>query len=65
MTAEAIEHRIEALDEQDNDYFQAGSKKACAIAAANGFPVPKFDPDAYLPRPTVSVVITDIFNVQY
>lgn len=44
---DAIQRRIDTLDNQDNDYFKKGSEKAIAHAEAMGFSIPPFDPTNY------------------
>lgn len=44
---EAIQRRIDTLDNQDNTYFQKGAEMAIAQAEANGYEIPPFDPANY------------------
>ena len=40
---DAVQRRIETLDNQDNPYFQKGAEMAIAQAEANGYEIPPFD----------------------
>ena len=44
---EAIQRRIDTLDNQDNLYFQKGAEMAIVQAEANGYEIPPFDPAKY------------------
>ena len=44
---DAVQRRIDTLDNQDNDYFQRGAEMAIAQAEANGYEIPPFDPANY------------------
>lgn len=44
---EAIQRRIETLDNQDNAYFMKGAEMAVVQAEANGYEMPPFDPANY------------------
>lgn len=44
---EAIQRRIDTLDNQDNHYFVKGAEMAVAQAEANGYEMPPFDPANY------------------
>ncbi len=47
ISEDAIQRRIETLEQQDNDYFKAGMHTAVMRAEANGFVLPPYDPDNY------------------
>ena len=44
---EAIQRRINTLDNQDNPYFVKGADMAIVQAEANGYEMPPFDPANY------------------
>ena len=44
---EAIQRRINTLDNQDNTYFVKGAEMAIVQAEANGYEMPPFDPANY------------------
>ena len=44
---EAIQRRINTLDNQDNQYFVKGAEIAIVQAEANGYEIPPFDPANY------------------
>ena len=44
---EAIQRRIDTLDNQDNNYFVKGAEIAVVQAEANGYEMPPFDPANY------------------
>lgn len=44
---EAIQRRIDTLDNQDNPYFKKGAEMAFVQAEANGYEMPPFDPANY------------------
>ena len=44
---EAIQRRINTLDNQENSYFVKGAEMAIVQAEANGYEMPPFDPANY------------------
>ena len=44
---EAIQRRIDTLDNQDNPYFAKGAEMAIVQAEANGYEMPPFNPANY------------------
>ena len=44
---EAIQRRIDTLDNQDNPHFKKGAEMAIVQAEANGYEIPAFDPANY------------------
>lgn len=47
LQEEAIQRRIDTLDNQDNPYFKKGAEMAIVQAEANGYEMPPFDPANY------------------